>query len=153
MAAPVQAFLVLLLAVAPRTSCSKSYPYQPRAYTTHVDPQFIAETGDKISAFRSSLDLIEPPWSDGPPNSSIQTIGEYWTTEYDWFKDQAEINEKFSHCMTTVSPSGSYEYDLNIHFIHQRSIRDDALPILMLHGWPSTSLEWEKNYTGPRGTT
>ena len=130
----------LFILVVP-TFCSDSSPYHPRPYTIDIDQQFIAQTRDKVLAFRSSSDPIGPLWSDGPPNSSIQAIAEYWTTEFDWFETQAATNKNFSQYMTTVPPSGNYDFDLEIYFIHQRSTRDEAIPILMLHGWPSTSLE------------
>lgn len=123
--------------------------YQPRPYTIDVDPSFIEETRKKASAFRPSLDINQPAWSDGPPTSIITSLAKHWAESYDWFAVQAQINANFSHYMTTVPPPGeNYNESLNIHFIHQQSKRDNAIPMLMLHGWPSTSLEWEKVIPG-----
>lgn len=119
--------------------------YKPRPYTINVDPSFIEETRLKARSFRSSLDITQPAWADGPSTSIITSFAKYWEETYDWSAVQSQINANFSHYITTVPPPGGrYNNSLDIHFIHQRSKRDYAIPLLMLHGWPSTSLEWEK---------
>ncbi len=123
--------------------------YSPRPYTVNISPSLIESTRRKVSSFRPSLDIDEPAWTDGPPTSNITAIAQYWIQEYSWADVQTEINANFSHYMTTVPPpGGSYNRSLDIHFIHQRSERADAVPMLMLHGWPSTSLEWQKVIPG-----
>jgi pimeloyl-ACP methyl ester carboxylesterase len=119
--------------------------YSPRPYTVNVASRLIEETLQKVSSFRPSQDVDQPAWTYGPPTSEITAIVKYWVEEYSWSDVQAEINANFSHYMTTVPPpGGAYNRSLDIHFIHQRSARVEAIPMLMLHGWPSTSLEWEK---------
>lgn len=62
---------------------------------------------------------------------------------------QSRFNAGFDHYTITVPPpGGNYTEELDLHFIHQQSSRDDATPLLMLHEWPSTSLEWEKVIPG-----
>ena len=120
---------------------------QPTTYKVDIDPAIIEEIRDKASRYRPSEPLDAPAWFDGPPTSEINAIAEHWATDYDWSRVQDGINSNFSHFYTTVpSPGGDYasEEPLDLHFIHQRSKRNDAIPILFLHGWPSTSLEWEK---------
>lgn len=117
---------------------------QARPYTINVDPSFIEQTQLKVSSFRPTLDIQQPAWSDGPPTSNITELARYWDEEYDWFAVQDRLNEEFDHYSTTVpAPGGNYHDPLDIHFIHQKGEREDAIPLLMLHGWPSTSLEWE----------
>lgn len=123
--------------------------YQPRPYTIDVDPKLIEQTRQNAASFRPSTDIDEPKWTDGPPTTEILAIAKYWVDEYNWSEVQAGINKNFSHYMTTISPPGdNYDRPLDIHFIHQQSKRDDAIPMLMLHGWPSTSLEWQKVIPG-----
>ena len=123
----------------------RSPKYTPRPYNIDVDQQLIEQTRQKAASFRPSVDIDEPAWTDGPPTSEILSIAKFWVDEYSWSKVQDQINANFSHFMTTVPPPGAnYDRPLDIHFIHQRSARSDAIPMLMLHGWPSTSLEWEK---------
>jgi pimeloyl-ACP methyl ester carboxylesterase len=143
---------LLLLSLLTTTSTShplkdRTSAYHPKPYTIEVDPAFIEETRVKASKFRDTANIDAPAWFDGPPPSEINAIAEYWSDEYDWFKIQDGINKNFSHFYTSVpSPGGNYKSNepLDLHFIHQRSKREDAIPILFLHGWPSTSLEWEK---------
>lgn len=123
--------------------------YKPRPYSIDVSPSFIEETRQKVIKFRSTVDITQPAWFDGPPASNITSLAKYWEEEYDWFEDQDSINANFSHYITTVPPpGGNYNSTLDIHFIHQRSEREDAIPLLFLHGWPSTSLEWERIIPG-----
>jgi pimeloyl-ACP methyl ester carboxylesterase len=133
---------------------SSAYPlsetpgvFQPKPYTIKVDPAVIEDIRLKAGKFRQTEPIDAPAWFDGPPTSDINAIAKYWSEEYDWSKVQVGINKNFSHFYTTVpSPGGKYRSNesLDLHFIHQRSEREDAIPILFLHGWPSTSLEWEK---------
>jgi pimeloyl-ACP methyl ester carboxylesterase len=138
------ALLSLLTAGAPVSS-----KYEPRPYIVNVDSNFIEATRAKASTFHASLDIAQPAWTDGPPTSNITSLAKYWAEEYDWAEEQAQINANFSHFMTTIPPpGGGYNNSLDIHFIHQQSKRADAIPMLMLHGWPSTSLEWKNIIPG-----
>jgi hypothetical protein len=66
--------------------------------------------------------------SQGVPLAMIQELGRYWATEYDWRKCEAALNAR---------PQFITEIDgLDIHFIHVRSQHDDALPLVVNHGWP-----------------
>lgn len=141
--------LVILSAAGAHSIPSNDPVYSPRSYVASIDPRLVEETRQKVYSFRSSLDIIEPAWTEGPPTSDILSIASYWTGEYDWSAVQSQINTNFSHYISTVSPpGGSYNRSLDIHFIHERSAREDAIPVLMLHGWPSTSLEWREVIPG-----
>lgn len=148
---PVYLPLLSLLSGAstahPLSEQTPAYPTGPRPYTVNVDPAFIEETRVKASQFRKTEPIDAPAWFDGPPTSEINAVAKYWAEEYDWSKVQDQINQNFSHFYTEVpAPGGNYASNesLGLHFIHERSSREDAIPILFLHGWPSTSLEWEK---------
>jgi len=140
---------LLLSSLITATAASKNTTYQPRPYTIDVSPKFLEETRQKVANFRPTIDIDQTPWFDGPPVTNVTEIQKYWVEEYDWFAYQSYLNSNFSHYITTVPPpGGTYNRSLDIHFIHQRSTRDDAIPLLMLHGWPSTSVEWEKVIPG-----
>jgi pimeloyl-ACP methyl ester carboxylesterase len=144
--------LLPLLAVMTATSTAHplsetSTAVQPKPYTINVDPAVIEETRLKVTKFRETQPIDAPAWFDGPPTSKVNAVAKYWAEDYDWAKKQDEINKNFTHFYTTVpSPGGKYQSNesMDLHFIHERSEREDAIPILLLHGWPSTSLEWEK---------
>ncbi|KAJ5022771.1 Alpha/Beta hydrolase protein [Bipolaris maydis] len=139
---------IALLSVVDRgayASEADSSSYRPRPYIINVSPSFIEDTRLKASLFRPSQDISTPAWFDGAPTSVIAPLAKYWAEDYDWFKEQDRINSDFSHFIIKIPKvSTKYNHSEDLHFIHQRSPRDDAIPLLMLHGWPSTSLEWEK---------
>lgn len=63
----------------------------------------------------------------------MQALARYWTTEHDWRKLEARLNEL---------PQFTTEIDgVDIHFIHVRAQRENALPLIMMHGWPGSVIE------------
>ena len=68
--------------------------------------------------------------------ATTQQLAEYWTTQHDWRKCEAKIN---------AVPNFITEIDgLDIHFIHVRSQHEDALPMIVTHGWPGSIIEQMK---------
>jgi pimeloyl-ACP methyl ester carboxylesterase len=71
--------------------------------------------------------------SQGVPLAMMQDLARYWAEEYDWSKIEAKLN---------ALPNFITEIDgLDIHFIHVRSKHEDALPIIITHGWPGSIIE------------
>ena len=71
--------------------------------------------------------------SQGVPLAMMQKLARYWATEYDWRKCEAKLN---------ALPQFITEIDgLDIHFIHVRSQHEDALPLIVNHGWPGSIIE------------
>ena len=71
--------------------------------------------------------------SQGVQLATIQALARYWGTEYDWRKCEARLK---------ALPQFITEIDgLDIHFIHVRSDHDDALPLIVTHGWPGSVIE------------
>jgi pimeloyl-ACP methyl ester carboxylesterase len=74
--------------------------------------------------------------SQGVQLATIQKLAQYWGTEYDWRPCEARLN---------VLPNFITEIDgLDIHFIHVRSKHEDALPLIVTHGWPGSIIEQMK---------
>jgi pimeloyl-ACP methyl ester carboxylesterase len=74
-----------------------------------------------------------PDQSQGVPLATMQTLARYWATEYDWRKVEAKLN---------ALPQFVTEIDgLDIHFIHVRSKHENALPLIVNHGWPGSIIE------------
>ena len=63
----------------------------------------------------------------------MQALARYWATEYDWRKCEAKLNA-LPHFITEID-------GLDIHFIHVRSKHEDALPLIVTHGWPGSVIE------------
>ena len=71
--------------------------------------------------------------SQGVPLAMMQELARYWATEYDWRQCEAKLNG-LPHFMTEID-------GLGIHFIHVRSAHEEALPLIVTHGWPGSIIE------------
>jgi pimeloyl-ACP methyl ester carboxylesterase len=71
--------------------------------------------------------------SQGVQLKTLQELARYWTSEYDWRRCEARLNQL---------PQFTTEIDgINVHFIHVRSQHEEALPLIMTHGWPGSVIE------------
>ena len=71
--------------------------------------------------------------SQGMPLATMQGLARYWASDYDWRKCEAKLN---------ALPNFVTEIDgLDIHFLHVRSRHEDALPLIVTHGWPGSIIE------------
>ena len=71
--------------------------------------------------------------SQGVQLATMQELARYWATDYDWRKCEAQLN---------ALPQFITEIDgLDIHFIHVRSKHENALPLIVTHGWPGSIIE------------
>src|ERR687895_273525 len=88
-----------------------------------------------IRPFRVTIptkELVEDR-SQGVQLATLRELARYWTSEYDWRKFEARLN---------ALPQFTTEIDgVNIHFIHVKSRHENALPLIMTHGWPGSVIE------------
>jgi pimeloyl-ACP methyl ester carboxylesterase len=75
-------------------------------------------------------------WSQGIPLTYVQELCRYWTDEYDWRRSEARLNA-LPQFRTTID-------GLGIHFLHVRSPQENALPLIITHGWPGSIVEFQK---------
>ncbi|WP_093439410.1 epoxide hydrolase family protein [Streptomyces sp. Cmuel-A718b] len=73
-------------------------------------------------------------WDQGVPLADLADVVEYWRTGYDWRAFEERLN-RMGQFRTTVD-------GLGIHFLHRRSARPDAVPLLLTHGWPGSVVEF-----------
>ena len=71
--------------------------------------------------------------SQGVPLAALQELAHYWATDYDWRNVEARLNA-LTQYMTEID-------GLEVHFIHGRSAHEDALPLIVTHGWPGSVIE------------
>ncbi|KAI6784011.1 uncharacterized protein J7T54_004557 [Emericellopsis cladophorae] len=119
----------------------------PTPFTIQVDQGFVDESNLKASLYRPSIDLLDDSnnnWLEGPPSANMTALADYWANEYDWTTQQAYANGNHSHFAITVPETPAWPHEVPLHFIHERADYEEALPLLLLHGWPSTSMEWHK---------
>ncbi len=113
---------------------------EPSADTTAIRPFTIdfpeADLDDlrrRIGAPRWPSAELVPDRSQGVQLAAIQELARYWATDYDLRRVEARLN---------ALPNFITEIDgLDIHFIHVRSTHEDALPMIMTHGWPGSVIE------------
>ena len=74
--------------------------------------------------------------SQGVQLATMQALARYWATEYDWRKVEARLNA-LPNFITKID-------GLDIHFIHVRSKHENALPLIVTHGWPGSIIEQMK---------
>ena len=93
----------------------------------------LADLRRRISATRWPDRETVTDDSQGVPLAMMQDLARYWATDYDWRRCEATLN---------ALPNFVTEIDgLDIHFIHVRSPHEDALPLIVTHGWPGSVIE------------
>ena len=104
-----------------------------RPFTVEIPEADLRELRARIAATRWPDKETVDDDSQGVPLALMQDLARYWATEYDWRKCEARLN---------AVPNFVTEIDgLDIHFIHARSKHEDALPIVLCHGWPGSVVE------------
>ena len=82
--------------------------------------------------------MAEVEWNDLEiGHHNLKYLVHHWRDEYDWRKFEAHLNT-FHHFKTSVPVKGFEE--INLHFLHHRSSRPDAIPLIFVHGWYNFSL-------------
>ncbi|WP_152363916.1 epoxide hydrolase family protein [Microlunatus speluncae] len=108
------------------------------AHTTDADLEDLrarlaaARLPEAETVFRAAPDPRR--WDQGVPLADLVELADYWRTGYDWRAFEARLNE-IGQFRTTVD-------DLGIHFLHHRSARTDATPLILTHGWPGSIAEF-----------
>ncbi len=75
-------------------------------------------------------------WSQGLPLAYAQELCAYWADQYDWRRCEAMLNQ-YDQFITEID-------GLDIHFLHIKSKHEDALPLVITHGWPGSVIEFHK---------
>jgi pimeloyl-ACP methyl ester carboxylesterase len=104
-----------------------------RPFHIEVKDEEIADLRRRIAATRWPERETVTDDSQGVPLGLMQELARYWGTEYDWRKGEAKLTA-VPHFVTTID-------GLDIHFIHVRSQHEDALPLIVTHGWPGSIIE------------
>jgi pimeloyl-ACP methyl ester carboxylesterase len=104
-----------------------------RSFQIEIPQEQIDDLRQRIAATRWPTKELVEDRSQGVQLAALRELAIDWTTEYDWRKCEARLN---------ALPQFTTEIDgVNIHFIHVRSQHEDALPLIMTHGWPGSVIE------------
>jgi pimeloyl-ACP methyl ester carboxylesterase len=104
-----------------------------RPFRVDMPDEAIAELRRRIAAMRLPSKELVDDRSQGVQLATIQELTRYWTTGYDWRACEARLN---------ALPQFTTEIDgQNVHFIHVKSPHENALPLIITHGWPGSVIE------------
>jgi pimeloyl-ACP methyl ester carboxylesterase len=104
-----------------------------RPFEVHMSEDDLADLQRRIAATRWPSKELVTDRSQGVQLATIQELARYWTADYDWRQVEAELN---------TLPQFKTEIDgEEIHFIHVKSGHEDALPLIITHGWPGSIIE------------
>jgi len=104
-----------------------------RPFRVDMPDEAIADLRRRIGAARLPTKELVTDRSQGVQLATIQELARYWTTEYDWRKCEATLN---ALPMFTTGIDG-----VDVHFIHVKSRHQNALPLIITHGWPGSVIE------------
>jgi pimeloyl-ACP methyl ester carboxylesterase len=107
---------------------------QIEPFRIEVDELVLDDLRDRLAATRFPDEIAETGWDYGIPMGYLQDLVATWRDAYDWRKHEAELN---------ALPQFRTEIDgQRIHFVHARSEHEHAQPLLLIHGWPGTIVEF-----------
>ena len=96
----------------------------------------IGDLKRRLAATRMPDQIADTTWEYGTDSSYLSELIAYWQNDFDWKKQETELNQ-FDQFKTEID-------GLDMHFIHQRSENPDAIPLMIVHGWPGSVAEFSK---------
>jgi pimeloyl-ACP methyl ester carboxylesterase len=112
----------------PATATADIRPFQVNVPQADLDNLL-----ERVAATRWPSKELVADRSQGVQLATLQALARYWASDYDWRKAEATLN---------ALPQFTTEIDgVNIHFIHVKSPHENALPLIMTHGWPGSVIE------------
>jgi pimeloyl-ACP methyl ester carboxylesterase len=122
-----------LVDAQPESDTGAKEPDIIRPFHVHFSDADLTDLRRRVQGTRWPEQETVTDGSQGVQLAAIQALAEYWGTDYDWRKCEAKLN---------ALPQFTTMIDgLDIHFIHVRSKHEDALPIIITHGWPGSVIE------------
>jgi hypothetical protein len=123
-----------------QTHATTSTQFALRPFRVDIPEDAIADLRRRIAATRLPEKEPVADQSQGVQLATIQALARYWGTDYDFRRFEARLNA-LPQFMTEVD-------GLDIHFIHVKSRHENALPLIITHGWPGSVIEM-LNVVGP----
>lgn len=102
-------------------------------FEVRVPNEVLSDLEERLAETRWPDQVAGAGWSYGTNLAYLQELVSYWQNGFDWHAQEAHINH-FDHFMAEVERT-------DIHFIHELGTGQDALPVLVLHGWPSSFMQ------------
>ncbi len=106
-----------------------------RPFEIDVPQRDLDDLTERLARTRWASELPgDDPWARGVPTAYLRELVTYWLDEYDWRTHEARLNE-MPGFMTDIDGQP-------IHFLHVRSSAEGALPLMLVHGWPGSIVEF-----------
>jgi hypothetical protein len=105
-----------------------------RPFRIEVSQADLDDLADRLARTRWPDESPGAGWSRGVPLGYLEQLAEHWRSGYDWRAQEARLNQ-FPQFTTTIDGQ-------TIHFLHVRSPEPAALPLLIVHGYPSSVVEF-----------
>jgi epoxide hydrolase len=99
-----------------------------------VDDLVLDDLADRLACTRFPDEIDDTGWDYGIPLGYLRELVEYWRDQYDWRAQEARLNE-LEHFSTRIDGQ-------QVHFVHARSSHANAFPLLLMHGWPGSVVEF-----------
>ena len=130
---------------ADKGNLSFEFPFSktPTKFDIRVDSELVDFAKNRAATYRPSYGISDEWTNEGPPASAMAELSTFWAEHYSWSEVEDHINKR-DHFSVVLPGVEGYAGDIPIHFVHHRSKNDSAIPLLLLHGWSSTHLEWDK---------
>jgi pimeloyl-ACP methyl ester carboxylesterase len=125
--------MIMSAVLSPKQPAAAAEDNAIRPFTYRASQSELDELRRRIAATRFPDKEPVSDFSQGVPLAIVQKLARYWATEHDWREVEARLN---------ALPNFVSKIDgLDIHFIHARSKHENALPIIVTHGWPGSIIE------------
>ena len=118
----------------PQSKFANNAPIIP--FEIDISDVAIEDLQRRLAATRMPDQITDTTWEYGTDSSYLAELISYWQNDFDWKKQESELNQ-FDQFKTEID-------GLAMHFIHQRSENPDAIPLMMVHGWPGSVSEFSK---------
>jgi epoxide hydrolase len=109
-------------------------PATIRPFKMHVPDCVLIDLRRRLAEAKWPDQLPGTTWEYGADIKKVRELADYWQNGYDWRAQEAKIN-RFDQFTTEIDGQ-------QIYFIHQRSSRPDAIPLMLIHGWPGSIVEF-----------
>ena len=130
----VSAFLALVSGQAAPQAANEVNEMPIVPFQVGVPQSAIDDLRNRLANTRLPDQIPGTSWEYGTERGYLEELLTYWMNEFDWRAQEARINA-FDQFTTEID-------DVNMHFIHQRSANPDAIPLMIVHGWPGSISEF-----------
>jgi len=109
-------------------------PQAVRPFTIHVPESVLDDLDERLARTRLPDQIPGTGWTLGTDRAYLEELLDYWQHDFDWRAQERRLNE-LDQFVTTID-------GVEVHFVHERSASPDAIPLLLIHGWPGSFVEF-----------